>query len=311
MDTMIKASGIVAKGLTKVYAGKAAVNDLSFEVEPGTVTGFLGPNGAGKSTTMRLIMGLDKPSAGSVTVGGRLHHDLRWPLREIGALLEAEALVSGRSARAHLLALARSNAIAKKRVAEVLEMVGLASVATKRAGSFSLGMRQRLGLATALLGDPGVLVLDEPFNGLDPEGIFWMRTLLRSLAKEGRTVLVSSHLMSEVAQVADNLVVIGQGRLLAASSVSGFLAEHGKATLVVRSDKQAALKDALMRSGEVVEELGDELVVHHSDGAVVGAVALAVGAVLSELSVRGDSLEDIFMELTKASSEYHGRGGVS
>jgi ABC-2 type transport system ATP-binding protein len=232
-------------------------------------------------------------------------------LREIGGLLEAEALVSGRSARAHLLALARSNAIAKKRVGEVLEMVGLEAVAKKRAGSFSLGMRQRLGLATAMLGDPGVLVLDEPFNGLDPEGIFWMRTLLRSLAKEGRTVLVSSHLMSEVAQVADNLVVIGQGRLLAASSVSGFLAEHGRATLVVRSDKQEALRDVLVRAGEVVEEAGDELVVHHSDGSMVGAAALAVGAVLRELSVRSDSLEDIFMELTRESSEYRGRGGRS
>lgn len=311
MDTMAKASGISAKGLTKIYAGKTAVNDLSFEIAPAMVTGFLGPNGAGKSTTMRLIMGLDKPSAGSVTVGGRTHRELRWPLREIGGLLEAEALVSGRSARAHLLALARSNAIAKKRVGEVLEMVGLEAVAKKRAGSFSLGMRQRLGLATAMLGDPGVLVLDEPFNGLDPEGIFWMRTLLRSLAKEGRTVLVSSHLMSEVAQVADNLVVIGQGRLLAASSVSGFLAEHGRATLVVRSDKQEALRDVLVRAGEVVEEAGDELVVHHSDGSMVGAAALAVGAVLRELSVRSDSLEDIFMELTRESSEYRGRGGRS
>jgi ABC-2 type transport system ATP-binding protein len=308
MDTMGKAPGISAKGLTKIYSGKTAVNDLSFDVEPSMVTGFLGPNGAGKSTTMRLIMGLDKPNEGSVTVGGRAHRDLRWPLREIGGLLEADAVVGGRSARAHLLALARSNSIAKKRVGEVLEMVGLESVASKRAGSFSLGMRQRLGLATALLGDPGVLVLDEPFNGLDPEGIFWMRTLLRSLAKEGRTVLVSSHLMSEVAQVADNLVVIGRGRLLASNSVSGFLVEHGRATLVVRSDNQVALKDALIRSGEAVEELGEELIVHHSDGAVVGALALTVGAVLCELSVRSDSLEDIFMELTKESSEYKGRG---
>ena len=300
-------SGITARGLTKVYSGKVAVNDLSFDVAPGKVTGFLGPNGAGKSTTMRLIMGLDAPSSGSVLVGGRSHKDLRWPLREIGGLLEAGALVPGRSARAHLLALARSNAIAKKRVAEVLELVGLSSVSSKRAGSFSLGMRQRLGLATALLGDPGVLVLDEPFNGLDPEGIFWMRGLLRTLAKEGRTVLVSSHLMSEVSQVADNLVVIGQGRLLAANSVPGFLAEHGRATLVVRSDNQEALLSELLRVGAIVEELGDELVVHHSEGAIVGAAAKSTGTVLFELSVRSDSLEDIFMELTKSSSEYRGQ----
>jgi ABC-2 type transport system ATP-binding protein len=306
MHTRTEGSGVSAKGLTKIYGGKAAVNDLSFEVTPSMVTGFLGPNGAGKSTTMRLIMGLDRPSGGSVLVGGRAHQDLKWPLREIGGLLESEALVSGRSARAHLLALARSNAISKKRVAEVLELVGLASVAKKRAGSFSLGMRQRLGLATALLGDPGVLILDEPFNGLDPEGIFWMRTLLRGLAKEGRTVLVSSHLMSEVSLVADNLVVIGQGRLLASNSVSGFLAEHGRSTLVVRSDDQEKLSRELRRRGAVVEELGDELVVHHSDGAVVGASALGVGVVLSELSVRSDSLEDIFMELTSGSAEYQG-----
>jgi len=211
---------IEARGLSKRYASTVAVDGLSFEVRPGIVTGFLGPNGSGKSTTMRLILGLDVPDAGQARIGGRRYRDLHWPLREVGALLEARAFQPGRSAYAHLGALAASNGIQRSRVEEVLDLVGLADVAGRRAGRFSLGMGQRLGIAAALLGDPGVLLLDEPVNGLDPEGIRWIRGLLRSLAAEGRTVLVSSHLIGELARTADHVVVIGQGRLLADTSVA-------------------------------------------------------------------------------------------
>ena len=211
---------IETRGLTKRYGSLEAVHDLSFEVLPGSVTGFLGANGSGKSTTMRMIMGLDFPSAGQARIGGRVYRDLRWPLREVGALLETRAFHPGRRAEQHLLALAASNGIPRRRVSEVLGMVGLADAARRRAGKFSLGMAQRLGIAAALLGDPGVLVLDEPVNGLDPEGIRWIRTLLKSLAAEGRTVLVSSHLISEMALTADRLIVIGEGRLLAQTTVA-------------------------------------------------------------------------------------------
>jgi len=211
---------IEVNGLSKRYGSTVAVDALSFDVRPGTVTGFLGPNGSGKSTTMRMILGLDAPDAGQARIGGRRYRDLRWLLREVGALLEAKAFHPGRSARAHLSALAASNAIPRSRVEEVLGIVGLAGAARRRAGKFSLGMAQRLGIAAALLGDPGVLLLDEPVNGLDPEGIRWIRTLLRSLAAQGRTVFVSSHLISEMALTADQLVVIGQGRLLADTSVA-------------------------------------------------------------------------------------------
>jgi len=226
---------IEARGLVKRYGATLAVDRLSFDVRPGMVTGFLGPNGSGKSTTMRLILGLDAPSAGAVRIGGRRYHDLAWPLREVGALLEAGAFHPGRSARAHLAALAASNGIGRARVDEVLSMVGLTEVAGRRAGRFSLGMAQRLGIAAALLGDPGVLVLDEPVNGLDPEGIRWIRDLLRSLAAQGRVVFVSSHLISEMAQTADHLVVIGQGRLLADTSVAEL------------SARSASLKDAFLQ----------------------------------------------------------------
>jgi ABC-2 type transport system ATP-binding protein len=218
---------IEARGLTKRYGSTVAVDALSFDVRPGAVTGFLGPNGSGKSTTMRLIMGLDAPDAGQARIGGRPYRELRWPLREVGALLEAHAFHPGRSARSHLLALAASNAIATSRVDEVLSAVGLSGVAGRRAGKFSLGMAQRLGIAAALLGDPGVLLFDEPVNGLDPQGVRWVRDLLRSLAAEGRTVLVSSHLISEMALTADQLVVIGQGRLLADTSVAELTARAG------------------------------------------------------------------------------------
>jgi ABC-2 type transport system ATP-binding protein len=211
---------IEARGLSKRYGATVAVDGLGFDVRPGVVTGFLGPNGSGKSTTMRLILGLDAPDAGQARIGGRRYRDLRWPLREVGALLEARAFHPGRSARAHLRALAASNGIPRSRVQEVLDLVGLAEVAGRRAGRFSLGMGQRLGIAAALLGDPGVLLLDEPANGLDPEGIRWTRDLLRSLAAEGRTVFVSSHLIGELARTADRVVVIGRGRLLADTSVA-------------------------------------------------------------------------------------------
>jgi len=211
---------IEARGLVKHYGSATAVDNLSFDVRPGTVTGFLGPNGAGKSTTMRMILGLDRPDAGTARVNGKNYHDLRWPLREVGALLEAKAFHPGRSARAHLIALAAGNAIPRQRVDDVLEMTGLGQAADRRAGKFSLGMAQRLGIAAALLGDPAVLLLDEPVNGLDPEGIRWIRGLLKNLAARGRTVLISSHLISEIAQTADDLVVIGQGRLLAQTTVA-------------------------------------------------------------------------------------------
>jgi ABC-2 type transport system ATP-binding protein len=211
---------IEARGLTKRYGRTVAVDALSFDVRPGTVTGFLGPNGSGKSTTMRMIIGLDRPDAGGARIGGRRYPELGWPLREVGALLEAKSFHSGRSAQAHLTALAASNGISRRRVDEVLAIVGLEQAAGKRAGKFSLGMAQRLGIATALLGDPEVLMLDEPVNGLDPEGIRWLRTLLRSLAAEGRTVFVSSHLISEMALTADDLIVVGQGRLLAQTTVA-------------------------------------------------------------------------------------------
>ena len=211
---------IEARGLVKRYGSTIAVDNLSFDVMPGTVTGFLGPNGAGKSTTMRMMLGLDRPDAGSVRIGGKSYHDLRSPLREVGALLEAKAFHPGRTARAHLIALAVSNSIPTTRVSEVLDITGLEKAADRRAGKFSLGMSQRLGIAAALLGDPAVLLLDEPVNGLDPEGIRWIRNLLKNLAAQGRTVLISSHLISEVAQTADRLVVIGQGRLLAQTTVA-------------------------------------------------------------------------------------------
>ena len=211
---------IEARGLVKRYGSTTAVDNLSFDVRPGTVTGFLGPNGAGKSTTMRMILGLDRPDAGTARVNGKSYHDLRWPLREVGALLEAKAFHPGRTARSHLGALAASNAIPPRRISDVLEITGMGTAADRRAGKFSLGMAQRLGIAAALLGDPGVLLLDEPVNGLDPEGIRWIRGLLKNLAAHGRTVLISSHLISEVAQTADQLIVIGRGRLLAQTTVA-------------------------------------------------------------------------------------------
>ncbi|MGY1615353.1 ABC transporter ATP-binding protein [Geodermatophilus sp. SYSU D00691] len=295
---------IVAQGLTKAYGEKVAVDSLDATVRPGRVTGFLGPNGAGKSTTMRMVLGLDRPTAGSVTVNGRRYQDYPAPLREVGALLEARALHPGRSARDHLRWLAASNGIPRARVDEVLGLVGLEAVAEKRVGGFSLGMGQRLGIAVALLGDPPVVVLDEPVNGLDPEGIRWVRTLARRLAGEGRTVLVSSHLMSEMALTADHLLVIGRGRILADSSMADFITEHAASFVRVRSPQRAEVADLLRRSGAEVTTVDDELRVQGVDAATIGETVGRHGLYLHELSLVQSSLEEAFMALTASSVEY-------
>jgi ABC-2 type transport system ATP-binding protein len=296
---------IVAQGLTKTYGEKTAVDGISFTVEPGRVTGFLGPNGAGKSTTMRMILGLDRPSAGSVTVNGRRYADFPAPLREVGALLEARALHPGRSARDHLRWLAASNGIPRSRVDEVLALVGLEGVADQRVGRFSLGMGQRLGIAVALLGDPPVVVLDEPVNGLDPEGIRWVRNLARRLASEGRTVFVSSHLMAEMALTADHLVVVGRGRILADCSMADFIAEHAASYVRVRSPQRGAVADLLRRQGLDVAVHDDELHVQGLDAPAIGELAGRNGLFLHELTLVRSSLEDAFMTLTASSVEYH------
>src|SRR3954471_9377778 len=295
---------IVAQGLTKIYGATPAVDGISFTVEPGRVTGFLGPNGAGKSTTMRMILGLDRPTAGTLTVNGHRYQDSPAPLREVGALLEARALPPGRSARDHLRWLAVSNRIPVQRVDEVLDLVGLASVAHQRVGRVSLGMGQRLGIAVALLGDPPVVVLDEPVNGLDPEGIRWIRTLSRRLAGEGRTVLISSHLMSEMALTADHLLVIGRGRILADSTMSDFIAEHATSYVRVRSPRRAEVADLLRSSGASVTAVDDELRVQGLDAAGVGELVGRHGLFLHELTLAQSSLEDAFMSLTADSVEY-------
>jgi len=298
---------IEARSLTKRYGAKLAVDKLSFDVRPGVVTGFLGPNGSGKSTTMRMIMGLDAPDSGSATVNGRVYRDLPWPLREVGALLEAKAIHPGRSARAHLWMLAQTNGIASSRVDEVLEMVGLTAVARQRAGKFSLGMGQRLGIAAALLGDPGVLLFDEPVNGLDPDGIRWIRNLLRSLAAEGRTVLVSSHLMSEMALTADYVVVIGKGRLIASSTIGELTRHSARRYVRVRSPQIAELRAVLDRDGAttVLEDDGS-LTVQGLDEVAIGEAAARVPVVLHELAPQSASLEEAFMDLTEDSVEYRG-----
>jgi ABC-2 type transport system ATP-binding protein len=295
---------IVARGLTKIYGGKPAVDGISFTVEPGRVTGFLGPNGAGKSTTMRMVLGLDRPTAGSVTVNGRRYSDYAAPLREVGALLEARALHPGRSARDHLRWLAASNGIPRPRVDELLGLVGLEAVADKRVGTFSLGMGQRLGIAVALLGDPPVVVLDEPVNGLDPEGIRWVRTLARELAAQGRTVFVSSHLMSEMALTADHLVVVGRGKILADCSMSGFIAAHAASYVRVASPQRAEVGDLLRRQGLDVAVHDEELRVQGLDAAAVGELVGRSGLLLHELTLVRSSLEDAFMTLTADSVEY-------
>ena len=296
---------IEARGLTKQYGKTIAVDDLSFAVAPGQVTGFLGPNGSGKSTTMRMIVGLDTPTAGQVTVGGKAYAELRFPLHTVGALLDADAVHPGRSARNHLLWLADSNAISHRRVDEVLGAVGLADASHRRAGEFSLGMGQRLGIAAALLGDPETLIFDEPINGLDPEGILWVRHLLRSLAAEGRTVLVSSHLMSEMALTADHLIVIGKGRLLASGSVADFIERGAGHHVRTLTNDAVALAELLRDKGATVTTEGTEgLSVAGLESRDVGIIAAAAGLTLYELSTERASLEDAFMELTRDHAEF-------
>ena len=295
---------IQVRQLTKRYGQTLAVDGLTFEVRPGRVTGFLGPNGAGKSTTMRLILGLDAPTAGTISVGGVAYRSLRRPLFEVGAMLESRSVHPGRSARAHLLALARANAIPGRRVDEVLGLVGLDQVAGRPVGRFSLGMTQRLGVAAALLGDPVVLLLDEPVNGLDPEGVVWIRTLLRGLAAEGRTVFVSSHLMSEMAMTADQVIVIGRGRLIADTSVAELVRAGSPGGVLVRSSRPADLAAALAAAGATVAAADGGLVVTGMDAAAVGELAAARGIALAELTPRSASLEEAFMRLTDDSVEY-------
>jgi ABC-2 type transport system ATP-binding protein len=304
---------IEARGLVKRYGSTMAVNDLSFCIRPGLVTGFLGPNGAGKTTTMRMILGLDAPTQGSVTVGGRSYRDLPAPMREVGALLDAKAVHGGRRARDHLLCLAQSNGIPRRRVEEVLRIVGLEDVARRRTKGFSMGMSQRLGIASALLGDPAVLMFDEPVNGLDPDGIYWVRTLMRSLAAEGRTVLVSSHLMSEMALTADHLLVIGKGRLIADTSVEEFTRSSSQRSVHVRSPQAAELAARCRQAGATVAdpETGTDLDVIEitgMDSAEAGKLAAAHGIVLFELIPVKASLEEAFMELTRDSVEYQAAG---
>ncbi|WP_199424863.1 ABC transporter ATP-binding protein [Actinotalea solisilvae] len=298
---------IEATGLTKRYGQKTAVDGVSFTVRPGMVTGFLGPNGAGKSTTMRMIVGLDRPTAGTVTVNGKPYAEHRAPLGEVGTLLEAKAVHTGRSARNHLLALAATHGIGRRRVDEVIEMTGLGAVAGKRVGGFSLGMGQRLGIAAAMLGDPRTLILDEPVNGLDPEGVLWVRTLLRHLAAEGRTVFLSSHLMSEMALTADHIVVIGRGRIIADAPVTDVVAGAASAgTVRVRTPHADALQHALAGPGITTTPLEQGLFeVVGSTAAAIGEAAAAAGVVLHELTPVHGSLEDAYMQLTAEEVEYH------
>jgi ABC-2 type transport system ATP-binding protein len=296
---------IEASGLSKRYGSTLAVDDLSFEVLPGRVTGFLGPNGAGKSTTLRMVLGLDAPTGGAVTIDGRPYSTLRRPLFEVGAMLEAKAIHEGRTAYHHLLCLAQSNGISRKRVDEVLEIVGLTSVANRRVGLFSLGMGQRLGIGAALLGDPGVLIFDEPVNGLDPEGIVWIRTLLRSLASEGRTVFVSSHLMAEMALTADHVIVIGRGKLLAEASIDELIQGSSQNFVRVRSLQDAHLANLLTEKGGTSRSEDDgALAVSGISASAIGDLAAANGIALHELSPQEVSLEEVYMTLTHDSVEY-------
>jgi ABC-2 type transport system ATP-binding protein len=296
---------IEARGLTKRYGDKVAVDGLTFTVRPGMVTGFLGPNGAGKSTTMRLILGLDAPTGGSVTVNGRPYREHAAPLREVGALLDARSVQPGRSAYHHLLALAQTCGIRRSRVDEVVEAVGLGGVARRRAGGFSLGMGQRLGIAAALLGDPHTVVLDEPVNGLDTEGIRWIRSLLRGLAAEGRTVFVSSHLMSEMALTAQHLIVIGRGRLIADTGMEQFIAGAAPSLVRVRSTDPAALA-ALLHSRDVAVSGAEDgaLAVSGLSTDQVGRLAGAAGITLLELTAQQASLEEAFIDLTRNAVEF-------
>jgi ABC-2 type transport system ATP-binding protein len=309
---------IQAEGLTKRYGDKLAVDDLSFTVEPGVVTGFLGPNGAGKSTTMRMILGLDAPTRGRVTVNGKPYRDHPAPLHEVGALLEARAVHTGRSAYNHLLAIAQTCGIPRSRVDDVIEAVGLGEVARKRVGGFSLGMGQRLGIATALLGNPQTYILDEPVNGLDPEGIRWIRELLQGLAREGCTVFVSSHLMSEMALTARHLIVVGRGRLIANTSVEEFIARASRNLVRLRTTDPEAMRALLSGPDVAITESDDGMLVTGLTSDQIGTMAARAGLVLLELSPQQASLEEAFMDLTADTVEFHatptaggrGEGGV-
>ncbi|MGW0118492.1 ABC transporter ATP-binding protein [Streptomyces sp. NPDC003327] len=309
-------------GLTKRFGARTAVDRLSFQVRPGMITGFLGPNGAGKSTTMRMMLDLDNPTSGTVRIDGRHYRELDEPLKYIGALLDAKAMHGGRSAYNNLLCLAQSNRIPERRVGEVLDLVGLTAVARKKSKGFSLGMGQRLGIASALLGDPEILMFDEPVNGLDPEGIHWIRNLMKALAAEGRTIFVSSHLMSEMALTADHLIVIGQGKLLADTTMADFIQRNSRSYVQLRSPQREQLRDALYAGGFTVVEAGDGSL--EVDGATtdeLGELAAGHRLVLHELSAQRASLEEAFMRMTAGAVEYHahgtdvggaaGRGGVA
>jgi ABC-2 type transport system ATP-binding protein len=305
---------IEAHSLTKRYGATVAVDNLSFEVKPGKVTGFLGPNGAGKSTTMRMILGLDTPTSGDVRIDGQHYSELKQPLRKVGALLDAKWVHPNRSARAHLSWMAASNKLPKQRVEEVLDIVGLTEVAGKRAGAYSLGMSQRLGIAGALLGDPEILLFDEPVNGLDPEGIVWIRKFMHRLADEGRTVFVSSHLLSEMALTAEELLVIGRGRLISQTSTKEFVNQASGNSIKVRSPQLDQLQSVLQQGNLAtrIEDVEDEGKVLFVDGQVttdqIGEAAAAEGIVLHELSQQRGSLEQAFMQMTGDSVQYHAHG---
>jgi ABC-2 type transport system ATP-binding protein len=305
-DSTTAARVIDVDHVTKRYGDRVAVDDLTFQVKPGIVTGFLGPNGAGKSTTMRVILGLDAPTSGRSTINGRSYRNLSAPLHEIGAMLEARAVHTGRSAYKHLLATAQTHGIGRGRVLEVIELVGLSDVADQRAGGFSLGMGQRLGIAAALLGDPSTVILDEPANGLDPEGILWIRNLLKGLAAEGRTVFLSSHLMSEMAQTAEHLIVVGRGRLIADTTVAEIVEQASRhAVVFVHTARDGDLATALRRDGvSVTPRLKQGLEVRGCSGPEIGAVALREQIVVHELTPQRASLEQAFMNLTGSSVEF-------
>lgn len=298
---------IAASELTKRYGTKTAVEDLTFTVRPGMVTGFLGPNGAGKSTTMRMILGLDAPTAGSVTVNGKPYAGHPAPLHEVGALLEARAVHTGRSAYNHLLAMAATHGISRTRVQEVIDLAGLSEVARQRVGAFSLGMGQRLGIACALLGDPQTLILDEPVNGLDPDGVLWVRNLLKSLAAEGRTIFVSSHLMSEMAMTAEHLIVIGKGKLLADQPIADFIDAAGRTSVLVRTPDAARLREQLAGPDVTVSSsAAGELEVTGLSAEEIGEVAFDARIRIHQLTSTQPSLEEAFMELTNDAVEFHG-----
>ncbi|HYJ56410.1 MAG TPA: ATP-binding cassette domain-containing protein [Mycobacterium sp.] len=300
---------IELSSLTKTYGSTLAVDGLTCTIEPGVVTGFLGPNGAGKTTTMRMILGLDHPTSGTATVDGKNYRQLTEPLRTVGALLDARQVHPNRSVRSHLRWIAATNRISGRRVDEVLGMVGLSTVAGSRAGTLSLGMSQRLGIAGALIGDPPVLLFDEPVNGLDPEGIHWVRTLMRTLAGEGRTILVSSHLLSEMANTADRLVVIGRGKLIASTTVSEFISRSGGATVRVRSPQLDTLRDVLTEAGLTVQSQPEALTVHDATTDAVGELAARHAIVLHELSTEQVSLEQAYLSSTDDATQYKGGPG--